>query len=350
MRFFKQRTPSPSSFEKILDKLSTQIRKSEIRAHSLRYAVRRIVSLITIYALLGYISLVAYVVVFKKFADPLFVVGSIGVPFLTWVMRKLVQIVYGRMISRQENKLEELKESRKAKIEELKSSTKYYSTKSLLDRFDAEGADDFNEELEEQRRGRAEGRQIPGEAMLLEGGMNPTVLKPAYCFGQADSIKQLESLDAYRYGQSTWYDKLFDLLAGEDERSPRNRYALICSNCLSHNGLAPPGQEPKDVVYMCPRCGTWNPLKGASTKTETTETTNIALERESETEEIIIPEPDTEHIIIPEPTPQESDSIERLISSSANHATPDTTARQARKQPRRRTTGAKVAPITDDSE
>jgi len=56
----------------------------------------------------------------------------------------------------------------------------------------------------------------------------------------------------------TFLDKVLDLLAGEDENAPQNRYALICRHCKTHNGLAPPGERPESVGYLCGRCGGWN--------------------------------------------------------------------------------------------
>jgi ABC-type phosphate transport system substrate-binding protein len=35
----------------------------------------------------------------------------------------------------------------------------------------------------------------------------------------------------------TWLDKMIDFIVGE---GPSNQYALICSNCFSHNGLISP--------------------------------------------------------------------------------------------------------------
>lgn len=37
-----------------------------------------------------------------------------------------------------------------------------------------------------------------------------------------------------------WYDKLADAILGDDDASSgsqHSRYALICDNCFSHNGL-----------------------------------------------------------------------------------------------------------------
>ena len=46
----------------------------------------------------------------------------------------------------------------------------------------------------------------------------------------------------------SWYDRLMDVIIGEDETSAKARYALICKNCRMVNGLAPPGT--KDLAEM----------------------------------------------------------------------------------------------------
>jgi len=40
---------------------------------------------------------------------------------------------------------------------------------------------------------------------------------------------------------SHWYDRVMDLLLGEDETAAKNRIVLICKNCRLVNGQAPPG-------------------------------------------------------------------------------------------------------------
>ena len=51
-----------------------------------------------------------------------------------------------------------------------------------------------------------------------------------------------------------------DALLGEDEMSPKNRIALICSRCRLVNGQAPPGAKRLEDVgkWRCGGCGTMN--------------------------------------------------------------------------------------------
>jgi hypothetical protein len=57
-----------------------------------------------------------------------------------------------------------------------------------------------------------------------------------------------------------WYDRVLDLLMGEDETSPKHRVALICQNCRLVNGQAPPGTKRLADLgkWRCFGCGGWN--------------------------------------------------------------------------------------------
>jgi hypothetical protein len=57
-----------------------------------------------------------------------------------------------------------------------------------------------------------------------------------------------------------WYDRVLDLLMGEDETSARNRMVLICQHCRLVNGQAPPGTRSAIELgrWRCGGCGGWN--------------------------------------------------------------------------------------------
>lgn len=60
--------------------------------------------------------------------------------------------------------------------------------------------------------------------------------------------------------EAKWYDRILDLVMGEDETSPKNRIVLICENCRLVNGQAPPGcRRLEDVgLWRCFSCGAKN--------------------------------------------------------------------------------------------
>lgn len=57
-----------------------------------------------------------------------------------------------------------------------------------------------------------------------------------------------------------WYDRILDVMLGEDEASAKNRLALICAHCRLVNGQAPPGVRALEEVgrWRCGSCGAWN--------------------------------------------------------------------------------------------
>ncbi|KAG5327125.1 LNPB protein, partial [Pseudoatta argentina] len=57
--------------------------------------------------------------------------------------------------------------------------------------------------------------------------------------------------------QRTIIDRLVDYLVGD---GPANRYALICRQCESHNGMALK-EEFEYFAYRCCYCGFWNPAR-----------------------------------------------------------------------------------------
>lgn len=61
-------------------------------------------------------------------------------------------------------------------------------------------------------------------------------------------------------GESHWYDRILDLLMGDDETAARNRLVLICSSCRLVNGQAPPGTRSLAEVgsWRCMGCNAMN--------------------------------------------------------------------------------------------
>lgn len=60
--------------------------------------------------------------------------------------------------------------------------------------------------------------------------------------------------------QNRWYDRIMDLLLGEDETAPKNRIVLICKRCRLVNGQAPPGTNSLAELgtWKCMGCNATN--------------------------------------------------------------------------------------------
>jgi len=65
-----------------------------------------------------------------------------------------------------------------------------------------------------------------------------------------------------------WYDRILDVMLGEDETLAKNRLALVCSNCRLVNGQAPPGVKTVEEVgkWRCASCGSWNGKESENAK------------------------------------------------------------------------------------
>lgn len=92
-------------------------------------------------------------------------------------------------------------------------------------------------------------------------GATPITQEPASPQGVSAEFAPNAFSAAPQYSQakegSRWYDRIMDVLLGEDEMLPRARLALICSNCRLVNGQAPPGVKRLEDVgkWRCGGCG-----------------------------------------------------------------------------------------------
>lgn len=88
----------------------------------------------------------------------------------------------------------------------------------------------------------------------------PTAEFAPNAFSSADLTRQFAAAPSTTFTQSHWYDRILDALLGEDETQPKNRMALICSECRLVNGQAPPGaRTPEDIGrWRCGGCRAWN--------------------------------------------------------------------------------------------
>ncbi|CCH44407.1 putative membrane protein [Wickerhamomyces ciferrii] len=243
LSFLKSKDFDPSTFEKELSALSSKINKNERSIGVFKYHQRQSKSFVLIYGVFGYFFTLVYLLIkngleFHRY-DHLEIGLIVATPILITLIIKIITLYFNTRINRIENHIEHLKQTHESKIEELKTKTNFQSTHALLTRF-ADGGD-LNAQIDEELL--AKQKQLEEFNKLSLEGNNESQRFNAY---------QGEGNERH------WYDTIIDTVVGADELSPNNRYALICPNCSSHNGLAPPGQLPEFVRYICPRCGLLN--------------------------------------------------------------------------------------------
>ncbi|KAF3939647.1 hypothetical protein ABW19_dt0204094 [Dactylella cylindrospora] len=298
---------SPDAFEKKLSSLATQITDHEKRLSHLRTRGRRLKALWTLYTIIAWViyTTILVLVVGLEHANVYQIAGLGLSPFVVYLVRQIIKRYYEWRVLNVETSLESLRDQQKETIEKLKAVTKYDSTQALLDKYTktatTTGAQPQPPQGKDGQRTPAVGSQPvtptgslrqrhppgiklprasvsgtstpqiqqeelflapPGPPQLLPQDFPPDI--PPHMAGVPPGMNmppmgQFAPPPPEEPRQPQWYDRLLDVLLGEDEMSAKTRYALICSNCRQVNGLAPPGTtNVEDIRYICGRCGAEN--------------------------------------------------------------------------------------------
>ena len=208
-----------------------------------------------------------------------------------YIVRLGLTTYYEYRTSSIQSHLDELQKQRDSTIEKLKAATKYNDTQDLLKKYGGTTTPKAKPERKTTpRQGDSPkgGRTtvVPPPTANIPGRNGPATLTntPQRSLPQVGSpLRQDASYSASgatpptqgfsaefapnafpavpQYSQanqgSRWYDRIMDVLLGEDETLPRARLALICSNCRLVNGQAPPGVKRLEDVgkWRCEGCG-----------------------------------------------------------------------------------------------
>lgn len=230
-----------------------------------------------------------------------------------YIVRLILRTYYDYRISVVTDRLEEVQREREKTIEKLKAATRYNTTQQLLEKYGGASPQSLSSSSPGGSQKRRSGRGQESPALTPRGSAKrvslvppPTAnivrkniplasllpatppqpipspispLAPQFSAGQPDLLsgetvqpgppefapnafsgppQYVANHDPSR--QSHWYDRLLDVLLGEDETLPKNRLALICSHCKLVNGQAPPGVKRLEDVgrWRCGGCGGWN--------------------------------------------------------------------------------------------
>ncbi|KAJ4253280.1 hypothetical protein NW762_010435 [Fusarium torreyae] len=296
---------STASFEKTLSTLSAKITDTQASLDKVRANSRRVRVLWTLYLSFAYLvyAIVLLLVVGYNNLGAFEWGGLLGGPVLIYVTRTTLATYYNFRIESLSARLKDHQQERAKTIQKLKDATKYDSTLELIEKYggaDGKGKKKDGEEnagnktSNEQRPGApvqgAPGRTrmpppptaniqrpqsqraqspVPGPNPLEPGaefapnaefsGPPPAAFRPGT--PQPPPLPP-SGYSSYSTGppESHWYDRIFDILLGEDETAPKNRIVLICKSCRLVNGQAPPGTKTLADVgqWRCMSCGALN--------------------------------------------------------------------------------------------
>ncbi|XP_034537337.1 endoplasmic reticulum junction formation protein lunapark-B isoform X1 [Notolabrus celidotus] len=229
-------------------------------------------------------------------------------PVLVWLIRKLLVFLFCKRTERNNDKLEDLKASKKKILEEVMETETYKNAKLILERFDPEAK--RKAELESTpvrpqmtpRPGqeiRQRGMQMrpmpmgtPGPMAMTPQGARPTLAPGGTPVGHfplsapggppersalSASVLQgaiprtpcspIPGVGLHPPGPPLArpilpkdrgaMDRVIEYLVGD---GPQNRYALVCQQCFSHNGMALK-EEFEYLAYRCAYCYFLNPAR-----------------------------------------------------------------------------------------
>ncbi|KAJ9609510.1 hypothetical protein H2200_005837 [Cladophialophora chaetospira] len=307
---------SPASFEKALSKLSSQITAANLALDTSRSRGRRVKALWTLYTTLTYLlyTLVIVLVLGPQNWDLYHYAGLGGAPVLIYGVRRLITAFFDWRTGRQQAYLENLQKQREQKIADLKKATKYDSTEELLRKYGGappgktpskqpqqgtkRKVNPAADHPPPQRTGIAPpptanipGRNLPSPPSRLADigtgsppesprqgrspltanivATSPTDISPDSPGFAPNAFSDISPQPSTTYHQSPhWYDRILDVMLGEDETVAKNRLVLLCSKCRLVNGQAPPGVRTLEELgrWRCSACGSWNGVESEGTR------------------------------------------------------------------------------------
>uniref|UniRef100_A0A672S9N8 Endoplasmic reticulum junction formation protein lunapark n=1 Tax=Sinocyclocheilus grahami TaxID=75366 RepID=A0A672S9N8_SINGR len=216
-------------------------------------------------------------------------------PLLVWLLRKLLIVLYNRRMETNHEKLEELKADKKKILEQVMETETYRNAKLILERFVPDSKKKL--ELEAQTIG-PPATPRPGQELRQRhvsprpAGLPPLVPAPAVPptplsapggppeKGLSTSTPHglirrpgtpagtlFQAMGMHPPGpplarpilprERGTVERVIECLLGD---GPQNRYALICQQCLSHNGMALK-EEFEYIAFRCAYCYFLNPAR-----------------------------------------------------------------------------------------
>lgn len=269
----------------------------------------------TLYLSFAYLvyAIVLFLVVGLKNLGPIEWTGVSGGPVLIYLIRTAVTAFFNFRIDTLSSRLKEQQTEREKTIQKLKDATKYDTTQELLEKYGGSEnkkkgrkpseEDDVTGGGQKKNHGGKGGRRtnipppptanIPRDGPRLRtsatgaphigGSQGPLDTSPSHYQQphQPPAVHGLEPSAEFApnafgpgseppttnyapiqggAGQPHWYDRVMELLLGEDETAAKNRLVLICQRCRLVNGQAPPGVRSLDEVgpWKCMACGEMN--------------------------------------------------------------------------------------------
>ncbi|CAL1283474.1 unnamed protein product [Larinioides sclopetarius] len=291
---------SKPSTKDLLEDLQKEIEALEEYKRSTEVQQKAVVGSLVFYSILLYI-IVACVFLFYSYPITtkdriIYAIPFVIFPFLLYILKKFLQWYFLQRIRHNEENLIELKKRKKSLLEFAMETETYKAVKELLEKYDPA----YHRKVFEPKPAIEAPATPPlkgsfGEMELRRRNISPRGASPSalgtpgqtltitaspgapssfqFFSGKAPTNPPYPTAFFPRGGQHfvrqpappmprpvlprerTFMDRLVDYLVGD---GPSNRYALICRQCQSHNGMALK-EEFEYVAFRCCYCFHFNP-------------------------------------------------------------------------------------------
>ncbi|CAL1283475.1 unnamed protein product [Larinioides sclopetarius] len=230
---------------------------------------KAVVGSLVFYSILLYI-IVACVFLFYSYPITtkdriIYAIPFVIFPFLLYILKKFLQWYFLQRIRHNEENLIELKKRKKSLLEFAMETETYKAVKELLEKYDPA----YHRKVFEPKPAIEAPATPPlkgsfGEMELRRRNISPRGASPS-ALGTPGQTLTITASPVRQPAppmprpvlprERTFMDRLVDYLVGD---GPSNRYALICRQCQSHNGMALK-EEFEYVAFRCCYCFHFNP-------------------------------------------------------------------------------------------
>lgn len=274
----------------LLDDIEKKVKGINEYKHSTEQQQKRLVGALIFYSSLFYIlcMVITYIWYFPRTVQGqvLCIIPLVFFPVLIVLAKKLLQWYFRRKIERKNEELAELIKQKRTVLDNVMETETYKVAKEILEKYDPET-------LRKSIKGdEKSGKQLVLPDMDMRRRMAPSKppVRPPPRLPHSNLKMPSSSSNSpfderrmmivppgmSRNGQQphgplpapplprpilprerTAFDRVIDFLVGE---GPGNRYALICTRCGSHNGMALK-EEYEYLAFRCCYCFHWNQAK-----------------------------------------------------------------------------------------
>ncbi|NWV12000.1 LNP protein, partial [Ptilonorhynchus violaceus] len=286
-------------------------------------------------------------------------------PLIIWCIRTLLIFFFSKRTERNNDALEDLKSQKKKILEEVMEKETYKTAKLILERFDPESSakeaklpsagtsatprpgQEIRQRTAAQRNASTpppvtpkQGspkspvpaspnlqRDTPAPSGLLERTAMPSLQSSVLPRRPGSPATSVPGMGLHPPGpplarpvlprERGVVDRVIEYLVGD---GPQNRYALICQQCFSHNGMALK-EEFEYIAFRCAYCFFLNPAR--KTRPQAPRLPDFSFEKKQSTELRLETEPLEPREREPQETQQTKESEDGVAQNAETNETDD---------------------------